>query len=301
MPEFLRAHLRTLVPDTPQGMLLAAIDIAIVYFFIYRALVLVRGTRAVQTGFGLGLVFLVYYAARLLGLVTVYSVLDALWGSLILILVVIFQADIRRALTRMGRQRSWFLGFESRESAEVIDHVVESTKLLAAKRIGALIVFEREAGLDEFVEEGTKLDATVSAALLYSLFIPSYENPVHDGAAVIRKNRLAQAGAFLPLTANPKLEKTLGTRHRAAIGITEETDAVVVVVSEERGTISLCFNGNIARNLDPSTLKNALDGLLHPRRSAPARKAALRGEVVRTASDRPAKVRVDSVAKREAD
>jgi len=116
------------------------------------------------------------------------------------------------------------------------------------------------------VEEGTKLDATVSGALLYSVFIPSYENPTHDGAVVIRKNRLAQAGAFLPLTANPKLEKTLGTRHRAAIGITEETDAVVVVVSEERGTISLCFNGNIARSLDAVTLKSALEGL---RRTGP--------------------------------
>jgi uncharacterized protein (TIGR00159 family) len=301
IPEFLRAHLRSLVPDTPEGTLLAAIDIAIVFFFIYRALVLVRGTRAVQTGLGLGLVFLLYYAARLLGLVTVYSVLDALWGSLILILVVIFQADIRRALTRMGRQRAWFWGLESRESAEVIDHVVEATKLLAAKRIGALIVFEREASLDEFVEEGTKLDATVSTALLYSLFIPSYENPVHDGAAVLRKNRLSQAGAFLPLTANPKLEKTLGTRHRAAIGITEETDAVVVVVSEERGTISLCFNGNIARNLDQSTLKSALEGLLHRRRPAPSRKA-LRNDAVRTTPpERGAKVRVDPLAKPEAD
>lgn len=302
IPEFLRAHLRTLVPDTPEGMFLAAIDVAIVYYFIYRALVLVRGTRAVQTGLGLGLVFLLYYVARLMGLVTVYSVLDALWGSLILILVIIFQADIRRALTRMGRQRAWFLGFETRESAEVIDHVVEATKLLGAKRIGALIVFEREASLDEFVEEGTKLDATVSAALLYSLFIPSYENPVHDGAAVIRKNRLAQAGAFLPLTANPKLEKTLGTRHRAAIGITEETDAVVVVVSEERGTISLCFNGNIARNLDPSTLKSALEGLLHRRRPAPTRRGLRNEAAARTVPpERPAKVRVESVAKSEAD
>jgi diadenylate cyclase len=299
IPEIVRTHMDAFVPDTTRGMLLAAVDIAIVYYVIYRSLVLVRGTRAVQTGVGLGLVFLLYYAARVMGLVTVYSVLDALWGSLILILVVIFQADIRRALTRMGRQRAWFLGFESRESAEVIDHVVEATKLLGAKRIGALIVFEREASLDEFVEEGTKLDSNVSAALLYSLFIPSYENPVHDGAVVIRKNRLAQAGAFLPLTANPKLEKTLGTRHRAAIGITEETDAVVVVVSEERGTVSLCFNGNIARNLDPGTLKSALDGLLHRRRPVPARKT-IRAEG-RKGPDRSGKVRVEPVIEREAE
>lgn len=301
IPEILRTHLRAIWPDNNQEAFLAFLDVAIVYYIIYRALVLVRGTRAVQTGLGLGLVFLLYYTARVVGLVTVYSLLDTLWGSLIIILVVIFQADIRRALTRMGRQRTWFWGLENRESTEVIEQVVESTKLLAAKRIGALVVFERDASLEEFVEEGTKLDAAVSTALLYSLFIPSYENPTHDGAVVVRKNRIAQAGAFLPLTANPKLEKTLGTRHRAAIGITEETDAVVVVVSEERGTISLCFNGNIARNLDPATLKSALEGLLVRRQAQPVRKSLLRREVVQTGVDRPAKVRVESVANREAE
>ena len=296
IPELLRSHLSALIPDTSEEALLAFLDIFIVYYIIYRALVLVRGTRAVQTGLGLGLVFLLYYVARLAHLVTVYSLLDTLWGSLIIILVVIFQADIRRALSRMGRQRAWFWGLESRESEEVIDQVVEATKLLGAKRIGALIVFERDASLEEFVEEGTKLDSTVSAALLYSMFIPSYENPVHDGAAIISKNRIQQAGAFLPLTANPKLEKTLGTRHRAAIGITEETDAVVVVVSEERGTISLCFNGNIARNLDPSTLKSALEGLLVRRRAQqPQRRSLLR----RQAGPAAEPVRVDPVAKRE--
>ena len=139
--------------------------------------------------------------------------------------------------------------------------------MLAQKRIGALMVFERDAVLDEFVEEGTRLDALVSSGLLYSLFIPSYENPTHDGAVIVRKGRISQAGAFLPLTANPKLDKALGTRHRAAIGITEETDAVVVVVSEERGAISLCFNGNIARGLDPASLRRALVGLFQRRRA----------------------------------
>ncbi|MBI2898304.1 MAG: TIGR00159 family protein [Deltaproteobacteria bacterium] len=290
-PELLQGFFRD---TTPQGLLLAAIDIAIVYYIIYRALVLVRGTRAVQTGLKLGLVFIVYYVARVVGLVTVYTMLNVLWGSLILILVVIFQNDIRRALTRMGTQRRWFLGLESRESTETVDQVVEATRSLAQKRIGALIVFERDASLDEFIEEGTKIDATVSSALLYSLFIPSYENPVHDGAAIVRKHRIAQAGAFLPLTANPKLEKTLGTRHRAAIGITEETDAVVVVVSEERGTISLCFNGNIARNLDAASLRKALLGLFHKRRpTAPARARQSQAPPASKAS----KVGVDITAK----
>jgi len=143
----------------------------------------------------------------------------------------------------------------------VIEEVVKAASALAHKRIGGLMVFERDAALDEFIEEGTMLDATVSKELLYSIFVPSYENPMHDGAVVIRDGRLWQAGVFLPLTESQKLDRSVGTRHRAAIGISEETDAVVVVVSEERGVTSLCFGGNIIRDLDTNTLRQALVGL----------------------------------------
>jgi uncharacterized protein (TIGR00159 family) len=153
---------------------------------------------------------------------------------------------------------------------QVIDDAVKAATSLAQKKIGALIVFEREGMLDEFIEPGTFLDATVSRELLYSIFIPSHENPMHDGAVIIREGRIWQAGAFLPLTATTKLDRNLGTRHRAAIGLSEETDAVVIVVSEERGEVSLCFNGNIVRNLDAALLRKVLLGLFQKR---PKRKA----------------------------
>ncbi len=235
------------------------VDISLVAYILYRVLLLLRGTRAMQMGIGLVLVFLVYNFARRLGFITLWSILDSLLTYVVLIIVVIFQNDIRRALMRVG-SRKWLTRGSARES-QVIEEVVKASAALAQKRIGGLIVFERDAALDEFIEEGTKLDAAVSKELLYSIFVPSYENPMHDGAVVIRDARVWQAGVFLPLTETTKLERTLGTRHRAAIGISEETDAVVVVVSEERGSVSLCYGGNIVRDLDTNTLRKTLVGL----------------------------------------
>jgi uncharacterized protein (TIGR00159 family) len=190
--------------------------------------------------------------------------LDTLLTSLVLIVVVIFQQDIRRALQRFGRGPFFASGGVAMDQV-VIDDSVRAATSLAQKRIGALVVFEREGLLDEFIEAGTVLDAGVSKELLYSIFIPSHENPLHDGAVIIREGRIWQAGAFLPLTASTKLDRNLGTRHRAAIGISEETDAVVIVVSEERGEVSLCFNGNIVRNLDAALLRKVLLGLFQKR------------------------------------
>lgn len=235
------------------------LDIGLVAYLLYRVLLLMRGTRAMQMGIGLVLVFLVYNFARRLGLITLWSILDSVLTYVVLIIVVIFQNDIRRALMRVG-SRKWLTRGSARES-QVIEEVVKATAALAQKRIGGLIVFERDAALDEFIEEGTPLDAAVSKELLYSIFVPSYENPMHDGAVVIRDGRVWQAGVFLPLTETTKLERTLGTRHRAAIGVSEETDAVVVVVSEERGSVSLCYGGNIVRDLDSNTLRKTLVGL----------------------------------------
>jgi diadenylate cyclase len=239
-------------------------DIALVAVILYFALLLLKGTRAMQMGIGIVLVFVVYQAAKRLGLVTLYTMLDTLLTSLVLIIVVIFQQDIRRALVRFGR-RPFFTSAGVVMEHQVIDDAVKAAISLAQKRIGALIVFEREALLDEFIEPGTLLEATVSKELLYSIFIPSHENPMHDGAVIIREGRIWQAGAFLPLTASTKLDRNLGTRHRAAIGLSEETDAVVIVVSEERGEVSLCFNGNIVRNLDSALLRKVLLGLFQKR------------------------------------
>jgi uncharacterized protein (TIGR00159 family) len=224
-------------------------------------------------GMGLGLIFVAYELARRIGLLTLYSILDGLLASMVLIVVVIFQGDIRRALMRFGG-RAWWMPGSSAKATSAIEEVVKAATMLAQKRIGGLMVFERDAMLDEFIQRGTLLDSVASKELLYGLFIPSFENPLHDGAVVIRDGRVWQAGAFLPLTSNPDIDQTLGSRHRAALGISEETDAVVLVVSEERGAISLVFNGNMVRDVDASSLRDALPGLLFRRVRRKKRKGA---------------------------
>lgn len=250
-----------------------ALDIIVVAVVVYRLLLLIRGTRALQMGMGLVLVFAAYELARRVGLLTLYSLLDGLLASMVLIIVVIFQHDIRRALMRFGG-RAWWVPGSSAKATSAIEEVIKAATMLAQKRIGGLIVFERDALLEEFIQRGTLLDAVATKELLYGLFIPSFENPLHDGAVVIRDGRVWQAGAFLPLTQNPDIDRSLGSRHRAALGISEETDAVVVVVSEERGSVSLVFNGNMVRDVDGSSLRDALPGLLFRRIRRKKKKAA---------------------------
>ncbi len=243
-------------------------DLLIVSFVVYRALLVLRGTRAMQMGTGLGVIFLVYVVAKWAGLVTLFNLLSSLLSSIILIVVVVFQNDIRRGLMRVG-SRAFFAGMARQQETRVIDEVVAASTELARHRIGALICFEQDANLDEFVVgQGTTVDATVQRELLVSMFVPESLNKLHDGAVVIRNLRIAKAGVFFPMPDIKLLDKSLGSRHRAALGITEETDAVVVVVSEERGTISFCFNGNIIPNLDGASLKQALLGLFGQRARA---------------------------------
>lgn len=249
-------------------------DLLIVTYVVYRALLVLRGTRAMQMGTGLGVIFLVYVVAKWAGLVTLFNLLSSLLSSVILIVVVVFQNDIRRGLMRVG-SRAFFSGMSRQQETRVIDEVVASATELARHRIGALICFEQDANLEEFVVgQGTTLDAQVQRELLVSLFIPESLNKLHDGAVVIRNLRIAKAGVFFPMPDIKVLDKSLGSRHRAALGITEETDAVVVVVSEERGTISFCFNGNIVPNLDGASLKQALLGLFGQRARAKKKGAA---------------------------
>jgi uncharacterized protein (TIGR00159 family) len=246
------------------------LDIGLVAVIIYWALAILRGTRAMQVAIGLCLVFVGYLLARRMGLVTVTTILDSVLAYLAVIVVIIFQSDIRRALARMGR-RPLLRGQRTAKETQTIEEVVKAAGTLAQKRIGALIAFERSAALDEFIERGTEIDASVSKELLHSVFVPSFENPMHDGAVVIREGRIWQAGVFLPMAGSAGGDPSLGARHRAGLGITEETDAVVVVVSEERGAISLCFDGNIVRNLDVASLRDALYGLFY---APPSRKKA---------------------------
>jgi len=258
-------------------------DILLVTYVVYRALLVLRGTRAMQMGFGLGVIVLVYLLSKWVGLITLFSMLNALLSSIIIVVVVVFQNDIRRGLLRVGA-RAFLGGMARQQESKVIDEVVAAATELARHRIGALIAFEQDANLDEFVVgQGTPLDAAVQRELLVSLFIPESLNKLHDGAVVIRNLRVAKAGVFFPMPDTKVLDKSLGSRHRAALGITEETDAVVVVVSEERGSISFCFNGNIVTNLDGASLRQALLGLFGQRaRKRTGKPAGKTGRVAQT-------------------
>jgi uncharacterized protein (TIGR00159 family) len=248
-----------------RDLLTTVADVLIIYYVVYRVLKLVRGTRAAQTMVGMALLGGLFFLAKKLDLFTVSWLFEKLIDYFIIFFVVIFQQDLRRALMQVGQ--NLFMRRQYEETY-VIEEIVQATVELAKQRIGALVVIERDADLSDHIGEvGIELDARVTKELLVTLFIPEPQNHMHDGAVIIRNLRLQQAGTVLPLSANAKLDKQFGTRHRAAIGITEETDAVVVVVSEERGAVSLCFNGNIARDLDAATLRKALLGLFQKKKN----------------------------------
>ena len=274
------------------------LDIFLVYYLAYRALLVLRGTRAMQVGVGLAMVFVLYAIAQTLQLVTVLNIMGALISSMILIIVVVFQNDIRRGLQRVG-SRAWFGGMARTQEAKLIDAVVEAATDLARHRIGALITFEQDANLDEFVgvHKGHVLDAQVTRELLVTLFIPEGVNKLHDGSVIIRNYRIAKAGVFFPMPEGRVMDDSFGSRHRAALGITEETDAVVVIVSEERGTISFCFNGNIASNLDGSKLRTMLEAIFSPKVRKKSRKAATK-PARESNVEAPLSRRVETVAAR---
>jgi uncharacterized protein (TIGR00159 family) len=207
-----------------------------------------------------------YVVAQAIGLVTIVALFGALLQSIILVIVVVFQTDIRRALERVG-SRAFFGNFARAQESEVIESVVLAAGELARHRIGAIIAFEQDANLDEFIgqNKGIALDARVTRELLVSLFLPDASNKLHDGAVILRNLRIAKAGVFFPMPESRIFDPSFGSRHRAAIGITEETDAVVVVVSEERGTISFCFNGNVASNLQAEQLREMLFSIMSPK------------------------------------
>lgn len=245
--------------------LLDALDIALVAFIIYRIILLIKGTRAVQMLLGLAVILAVYVASQITGLYTLQWILDNFLTSIVLVVVVIFQSDIRRALMHVGRN-PFFADVSYREETQVIDELVTAAINLASKKIGALIVIERETGLKSFLEVGVEVDAKVTADLITAIFLP--RSPIHDGAVVLQHGRLKKAGCFLPLSQNPDISKNLGTRHRAAIGLTEVVDAVAIVVSEETGKISVVVGARMTRDLDSTSLRRILTRLLDPGRKS---------------------------------
>lgn len=241
------------------------IDIAIVALLVYRLILLIRGTRAMQMLTGLGILGIGFFASVALELTTTHWVLSYFFDYLILIVIVLFQDDLRKALTNVGKNPFFSSASEFEERA-MIDEIARAAQRLARERIGALIVIERETGLKNFIDTGSKLDARVNAEMLYSIFHET--SPLHDGAVMITGGRLAAAGCFLPLSKDPNIDKKLGTRHRAALGITEDTDAIVVLVSEEAGEAHLVKNGRIMNNLNEQELSRSLAALLDLSRSS---------------------------------
>ncbi len=237
--------------------LVQLLDILIVSTLIYRALLVIRGTRAAPMLGGLTVIAVVYFVAKPLGLVTLAWLIDNFLSSIILVVVVIFQDEIRRALTKVGVQPFLLKGARGLGDKTIEDMVLTVSKLAKA-RLGALIVLQRDVGLDDFLEEGVALDALVSRKLLYGIFVK--ESPLHDGAVIIEGDRIKAAGCVLPLSYNPDLDPNLGTRHRAALGLSERSDAVVIVVSEESGTTSVVSDGRLHRNLEAPALRDLLDG-----------------------------------------
>ena len=243
-------------------------DILIVAALIYNLLLLIRGTRAVQMILGLLAILVVYWVALLLRLHTLSGVLKEILFYLPLAIIVLFAAEIRRALQQFGRNPLVML-FSGNHPDTVATEVVLAATSLSAKRYGALIVLERRDGLKTYIENGVKLDAAVSYEVLVNVFTPG--TPLHDGAVIVSHNRIASASSFLPLTQRTGLPKEYGTRHRAAIGLSEETDAVVIVVSEERGSISAARDGRLTDGLDARSLREFLvRAAAAPREEAPA-------------------------------
>ena len=250
------------------------VDILVVSVLIYELLKLIRGTRAVQMALGGGVLVALFYGSRWAHLETVNWLIRNLVGYLVFAVIVIFQSDIRRALAHLGRA-PFFRYFAKPESAEEsIEELVVAASMLSAQRIGAIIALERQIGLRNYIEGGIPIDAVLTYDLLLSVFQPS--SPLHDGAVIVQDDRVAAAACFLPLTVNPKLSKELGSRHRAALGLTEENDSVAIVVSEENGIISVVADGQIERGLNADALRARLRSLVLQRRAAgPKRESRL--------------------------
>ena len=234
---------------------IAALDILIAACVIYQALVFIQGRRAMHMVVGVALAVLFFYFSRWTRLDTVSWLLSTMLPYFVFLIIVVFQSEIRRALAHFG-ETAFLSGISRINRTESEEEIILSVEKLASSRTGALIVIERTIGLRSYIESGVALDAVLSYDLLVTIF--NHNLPLHDGAVIVQNNRIAAAACFLPLTVKPRLSKDLGTRHRAAIGITEETDAVALVVSEETGSLSFASGGQIERGLTLDALRMKL-------------------------------------------
>lgn len=231
-------------------------EIAILWFVAYRFLLFAKNTRAFAVLKGLAVLLMIFFLTELLGLKTINWLMARMFAISVIAFIIIFQPEIRRLLARMGQER--FFATPLRKE-QVISEIADAAFELAKKRIGALIALERDVSLQPYTESGTIIDSKVSKELLTTIFMPS--TALHDGAVIVESDRILAAGCLFPLSENPRISKTLGTRHRAALGLTEETDSAVIIISEETGYVSVSISGKLTRDLDRDTLVKILTGL----------------------------------------
>lgn len=244
-----------MMPRIPMELVVDAVDVLIVSLLLYRLFSLMRGTRAVHMFFGLIALFVLSVVAQWLNLIAVNWLISSLRTVWVIAFVIIFQPELRRALALLGQNRMVSRFVRMRESG-IVPEIVKSVQELSEKKVGALIVLEKDMGLQNYVETGTVIDAKVTTELIETIFAP--HGPLHDGAVIIQNDRVMAAGCILPLSQDERLAPALGTRHRAALGLSEETDAVVVVVSEETGAIAYADGGKLYRKIDVTTLRAEL-------------------------------------------
>ncbi|WP_027092960.1 diadenylate cyclase CdaA [Cohnella thermotolerans] len=243
-----------------------AADILIVSYLIYKLIQLVRGTRAVQLLKGIFFIIITWAISTWLNLYTLKWLMNQMFSWGVVTIVIIFQPELRRALEQLGRGNLFSRTVGDQDVSQQINEVIKAVNYLARRKIGALIVFERKTGLNEYIESGIKMESSMSSELLINIFIPN--TPLHDGAVIVREAQIMAAGCYLPLSENPFISKELGTRHRAAIGISEVCDAISVVVSEETGQVSLAMNGQIVRDINEESLISKLFEELRPKSKA---------------------------------
>lgn len=241
------------------------VDISIVSYIIYKLIVMVRGTRAVQLLKGVVILVAVFAISYIFELHTLQWLMNQMFTWSVVAVIIIFQPELRRALEQLGRGKIFTIGTTDEDHAvnERIQQIISALHVLAARRIGALIVFERETGLSEYIESGIRLESAISTELLVNIFIPN--TPLHDGAVIVRGGQIMAAGCYLPLSENPFISKELGTRHRAAIGMSEVSDAITLIVSEETGQISLAMHGQMVRDIREESLISKLHEELNPK------------------------------------
>ena len=236
------------------------LEITILWFVFYRVLIFLKDTKSVYVIRGIFILIVAFFVFQKLGLNTLNWILTKMFALSVISLMIIFQPELRQGLTRLGQQPILYTGYREEDIEVIVKEISSAVSILAKKKIGALLAIQRQIGLKNYVESGIALDAQISSESIQSIFAP--DSPLHDGGVVLSGQRVAAAACLFPLSENPDIDKALGMRHRAAVGLSEETDALVIIVSEERGTISLAINGRITPDLKKEDLITILKGLL---------------------------------------